>query len=204
MPAYRVAGDDLLDAARVVFAARGFDRATMQDVADAAATTKPTLYARFGSKRGLYEQAVKRDADALVGHLMQAYDSVADAGVAEMVQASMEAWFHFFARRPDAYTLLFSSGRAEPATVVADQVLDAATDRLAAMVEHVLARTGRGRSPHARLLAAMLVGVAHQGTAAARRDPASDHAAAARLATAVALAALRGLPADALALGPQH
>lgn len=197
MASVRIASDDLLDAARSVFAQQGFDRARMQDVADAAATTKPTLYARFGSKRALYEQAVARDADALLAHLFEAYNSVADAAVDEMVHASMDAWFSFFAARPDAYTLLFSSGRAEPATVLADQVLAAVTDRLTEMVENVLRRTRRSPTPHGRLLAAMLVGIAHQATAEARRGGA-DPADASRLAIAVALAALRGLPRDAL------
>jgi AcrR family transcriptional regulator len=198
----RIDSDDLLDAARDVFARHGFDGARMQDVADAAATTKPTLYARFGSKRGLYERAVARDADALLAHLFEAYRAVAEAPVDEMVHASMDAWFQFFAARPEAYTLLFSSGRAEPATVVADQVLAAVTDRLTELVENVLRRDGRGPSPHSRLLAAMLVGIAHQATAEARRGiggTASDPADAARLAVAVALSALRGLPRDALA-----
>ncbi|MDX6700547.1 MAG: hypothetical protein QOF26_773 [Baekduia sp.] len=198
MTGVRLASDQLLDAARTVFARSGFDGARMQDVADAAATTKPTLYARFGSKRELYEAAVARDAEALLEHLFEAYNSVSGARASDMVRAAMDAWFHFFETRPEAYTLLFSSGRAEPATVAADEVLDAITDRLALMVQDVLARTARGPSPRARLLAAMLVGIAHQGTAAVRREPGAGGNAAAHLATELALAAVRGLPRGAL------
>jgi hypothetical protein len=115
-----------------------------------------------------------------------------------MVEASMAAYFGFFAQRPDAFGLLFSSGRSESAELMAEQVLDAVTDRLADMVAAVLARQGRSSTPSTRLLAAMLLGIAHHGVAAIRHDPAlrADHAQ--RLATDLALSGLRHMPPAAL------
>jgi AcrR family transcriptional regulator len=185
--------DALLDAARTVFAQEGFQGASMDAIAGAGGTTKPTLYDRFGSKRRLYEQAVQRDADALVAHLFAEYSEVADGPVGEMVEASMRAYFGFFADRPDAFGLLFASGRSEPAVVMAERVLDTVTDRLADMVEAVLARTGRERVPSTRLLAAMLLGIAHHGVAAVRHDPSLSSEDAQRLGTDLALAGLRDM-----------
>ena len=165
----------------------------MEAIAAAAGATKPTLY-RVGSKKDLYERAVARDADALIAHLFDAYSAVGDAPVSAMVEASMRAYFDFFERRPDAFGLLFASGRAEPAVVMAERVLDAITDRLAEMVASVLARAGRPRSSHTRLLAAMLLGIAHHGVSAVRSDPALDPREAQRLATALALSGLRHMP----------
>jgi AcrR family transcriptional regulator len=142
--------DALLDAARTVFARLGFTAASMDAIAAGAGATKPTLYDRFGSKSALYERAVRRDADALVEHLFAAYLTVAEQPVGAMVEASMAAYFGFFEQRPDAYGLLFSSGRAESAELMAEQVLDAVTDRLAEMVAAVLARQGRANTPPAR------------------------------------------------------
>jgi hypothetical protein len=62
------------------------------------------------------------------------------------------------------------------------------------MVATVLARGGRPRSPHTRLLAAMLLGIAHHGVAALRADPSLDPREAQRLATALALSGLRHMP----------
>ena len=180
----------MLDGARAVFAAHGFEAASMDAIALAAGVTKPTLY-RVGSKKDLYERAVSRDAEALIAHLFDAYSEVSDAPVGVMVDASMKAYFEFFERCPDAFGLLFASGRSEPAVVMAERVLDAITDRLADMVGAVLARTGRPPSPHTRLLAAMLLGIAHHGVAAARSDPGLDAGDAQRLATALALSGLR-------------
>jgi AcrR family transcriptional regulator len=188
----------LLDAARAVFSASGFEAASMDAIAAAAGATKPTLYGRFDSKKALYEQAVARDADALIEHLFAAYSVVADAPVGVMVAASMEAYFDFFERCPDAFGLLFASGRSEPAVVMAERVLDAITDRLADMVAAVLARTGRPASDSTRPLAGMLLGIAHHGVAAARRDPALDARRAQRLATDLALSGLRHMGAEAL------
>src|ERR1700710_1847921 len=141
----------LLDAARSVFAVNGFEAASMDAIAAAAGATKPTLY-RVGSKKDLYERAVARDADALIAHLFEAYSGVATAPVGAMVDASMQAYFEFFERCPDAFGLLFASGRSEPAVVMAERVLDAITDRLAEMVGAVLARTARPPSHSTRLL----------------------------------------------------
>jgi AcrR family transcriptional regulator len=189
----------MLDAARGVFATGGYDGASMNAIATAAGVTKPTLYGRFGSKRGLYEQAVRRDADALVEHLFAAYSAVADAPVPVMVDASMGAYLAFFVAEPDAYGLLFASGRAEPAVAMADRVLDTVTDRLAEVVTAVLSRRGGSSARGARLLAAMLLGIAHHGTAVVLRDPDADAAQAQALATQLALSGLRGLPLGILA-----
>jgi AcrR family transcriptional regulator len=42
-PRYKVADEEMLDAACAVFAAEGFDRANMATIAARARTTKPTL-----------------------------------------------------------------------------------------------------------------------------------------------------------------
>jgi hypothetical protein len=115
-----------------------------------------------------------------------------------MVGTSMAAYFDFFAERSDAFGLLFASGRSEPAVLMAELVLDSITDRLAGMVADVLARQGQPMPPASRLLAAMLLGIAHHGVAALRRDPALGGERARRLATELAMSGLRYMPAGAL------
>jgi AcrR family transcriptional regulator len=186
----------LLDAARSVFAAAGFDAASMDAIAVQGGTTKPTLYDRFGSKGRLYEHAVRRDSEALVEHLFAAYENVAGGPVGPMVEASTRAYFGFFAAHPDAFGLLFASGRSEHAVLMAENVLNTITDRLAEMVAEVLARTGRRNARNARPLAAMMLGVAHHGVAAARHDPGLDTQEAQKLAVGLILSGLRQLPPD--------
>jgi AcrR family transcriptional regulator len=51
----------LLDAARKVFLARGFEGASMDEIAEAARSGKQTIYARFRDKRALFTAVVTRD-----------------------------------------------------------------------------------------------------------------------------------------------
>jgi AcrR family transcriptional regulator len=51
---------EILEAARRVFARKGFNGATMDDIAEAAGVAKGTLYLYFPSKRRVYLAALKR------------------------------------------------------------------------------------------------------------------------------------------------
>lgn len=51
----------ILDAARKIFVERGFEGASMDELAEAARAGKPTIYARFGDKRALFTAVVTRD-----------------------------------------------------------------------------------------------------------------------------------------------
>lgn len=55
----------ILEAARKVFARKGFELATVDDVAEAAGVAKGTLYLYFRSKREIYLEALRRDVLAL-------------------------------------------------------------------------------------------------------------------------------------------
>src|ERR1700740_1757262 len=50
----------ILDAARKVFLERGFEGASVDEIAMAARSGKPTIYARVGDKRALFTAVVVR------------------------------------------------------------------------------------------------------------------------------------------------
>ena len=50
----------ILDAARKVFLNRGFEGASIEEIAGVARSGKPTIYARFGDKKALFTAAVTR------------------------------------------------------------------------------------------------------------------------------------------------
>jgi AcrR family transcriptional regulator len=79
-PAKRLPADrrreQLLDMALKLFASRGFNATTMEDIAEAAGVTKPLLYQHFDSKRALYLELADSVADSLVEAIGKA---VADA-----------------------------------------------------------------------------------------------------------------------------
>jgi AcrR family transcriptional regulator len=54
----------IIDGARNVFLAQGFDAASMNDIARAAGVSKGTLYVYFNNKEELFESIVKEECDA--------------------------------------------------------------------------------------------------------------------------------------------
>ena len=54
----------IVDGARAVFLAQGFDAASMNDIARAAGVSKGTLYVYFKHKEELFEAIVERECDA--------------------------------------------------------------------------------------------------------------------------------------------
>jgi AcrR family transcriptional regulator len=51
----------ILDAARKVFLERGFEGASIDEIAEVARSGKPTIYARFRDKRALFTEVIMRD-----------------------------------------------------------------------------------------------------------------------------------------------
>src|ERR1700740_3160919 len=54
----------ILDAARKVFLARGFEGASIDEIAEAARSGKPTIYARFPGKEALFTAVVMQSVAA--------------------------------------------------------------------------------------------------------------------------------------------
>ena len=65
----------ILDGARRVFLARGFDGASMGEIARAAGVSKGTLYVYFADKEALFEALVARERERLFDGLDGALDS---------------------------------------------------------------------------------------------------------------------------------
>lgn len=110
-PAKRLSADrrrqQLLDVALKLFASRGFNATTMDEIAEAAGVTKPLLYQHFDSKRALYLELVDSVAQSLLEAIGKA---VAEAeGPRQQVEGGFAAYFHLVVTRADAFNLLFGS-----------------------------------------------------------------------------------------------
>src|SRR5215472_7603506 len=69
----------ILDAARKVFLERGFEGASIDQIAEAARSGKPTIYARFANKRALFNAVATRD---VVSRIEQVEIDMPTAGTA--------------------------------------------------------------------------------------------------------------------------
>lgn len=70
----------ILDAARKVFLEHGFEGSSVDQIAVAARAGKPTIYARIGDKRALFNAVVMRD---VVGRIAQFKSDVSTDGTIE-------------------------------------------------------------------------------------------------------------------------
>jgi len=92
-PTSRLTGDErrdkILDAARTVFAQRGYHGASTADIAAAAGCSEPMLYKHFASKQGLFVAALQQGGMAVKAKVMEAVGN-ADHPMRAMAEVSSE------------------------------------------------------------------------------------------------------------------
>ncbi len=94
-----------LDAARALFAARGYADVTMDEVAAAVGVTKPLLYNYFGNKEQLFLECMRPAGDALTAAVIGA---VQDARTQqEALRSGIHAFFAFLDAERDAWRVLY-------------------------------------------------------------------------------------------------
>jgi AcrR family transcriptional regulator len=105
----------ILDAAARVFAERGYERATMADIARAAGFAKASAYHYFDSKEALLYALLDRSLDALLDAVARA-DSGPATPPAEQLARMVEAYARAFLERVSVATpLLLHLERLRPA-----------------------------------------------------------------------------------------
>jgi AcrR family transcriptional regulator len=97
--------EQLLLAGRKIFAERGFQATTMDDIAKEAGFTKPVLYQYFESKADLYRQIVAETAQQLLTSLGDAVAGV-DSPRAK-IEVAFRVYFELVIRETDAFRVLF-------------------------------------------------------------------------------------------------
>src|ERR1700748_3324392 len=66
--------EQLLDIGRRLFAERGFEGTSIEEIAAQAGVSKPVVYEHFGGKEGLYAVVVDREVERLTGTPMLRLD----------------------------------------------------------------------------------------------------------------------------------
>jgi AcrR family transcriptional regulator len=64
--------EQLLTVARALFAEKGFDAASVEEIAHRANVSKPVVYEHFGGKEGIYAVVVDREMQALLARMTSA------------------------------------------------------------------------------------------------------------------------------------
>lgn len=94
----------IIDAAEAVFAQKGFDQATMDDIASTADLSKGTLYLYFKSKDDLFIALASR----ISGHLVERFEEMAEGSLpgVDTIRAMLGAYAEFLIARPQLFRVL--------------------------------------------------------------------------------------------------
>ena len=74
--------EQLLDVGRRLFAEKGFEGTSVEEIAARAEVSKPVVYEHFGGKEGLYAVVVDREVEGLLGVLTGALASTSHPKIA--------------------------------------------------------------------------------------------------------------------------
>ncbi|MBM3834258.1 MAG: TetR/AcrR family transcriptional regulator [Verrucomicrobia bacterium] len=110
-----VTREEVLRAALKKFAACGYAGTSVQDIVDAAAVTKPTLYYYFANKAGLYQALIDYAHDERL-RLMQEAAARREALPDKLVEV-ITALFGFLKAHRDLVRLSFSTAFAAPGEI---------------------------------------------------------------------------------------
>jgi AcrR family transcriptional regulator len=143
----------ILRVAGQAFAEAGYERASMDRIAQLAGVSKPMLYAYFGSKEGLYVVYIERMGAELVDRLVRADQPHAPHAV--RLRALIAEFFAFVSEYRDGWTVLFMEMNAS--RPVAEEIAQL-RERIVAEIRRMLEE---GASSWPGLAAPASDGVAH-------------------------------------------
>jgi AcrR family transcriptional regulator len=118
----------LIEVGRAVFAKRGYEGTSMEEIADRAKVSKPIVYEHFGGKEGLYAVIVDREIDYVVRRIVEA---IANGSARERVESASLAFLTYVKDQPDGFAVLSQ-----------DSPLSATRGRLSSLLNDLAERVG--------------------------------------------------------------
>jgi AcrR family transcriptional regulator len=148
--------EQLIEVGRKLFADKGVEGTTVEEIAAKASVSKPVVYEHFGGKEGLYAVVVDREIAALLGGITGALS--AELGSRQTLERAALALLDYIETSTDGFRILV---RDSPAGQSTGSFASLISD-VASQVEHILAAEFRRRKldpKTAPLYAQMLVGM---------------------------------------------
>lgn len=186
--------EQLVAVGRSVFAAKGIDGTSVEELAATADVSKPVVYEHFGGKEGLYAVVVDRELRALTEGMTTAL--TAGGTDRETIERAALALLDYIEGSPDGFRILvrdvsgeapsgtYASLMSDVAAQVAHLLRDAFEDRhldpvtapmYAQMLVGLVALTGQWwletRSPAKEVVAAHMVNLAWNGLGGLQAQP---------------------------------
>jgi len=136
--------EQLLDIGRSLFAERGFEAASIEEIASRANVSKPVVYEHFGGKEGLYAVVVDRE----MRHLLDQVTGALTGGhPRELLEQAALALLTYIEDETDGFRILV---RDSPVTSTTGNFSSLIND-IASQVEYILAREFKARGFETKL-----------------------------------------------------
>ena len=125
--------EQLLDVSRQMFAQKGFDGTSIEEIAARAEVSKPVVYEHFGGKEGIYAVIVDREIQALTQALISALEAGCHPQI--LVERTALALLDYIESSTDGFRILVRDSPVAQSTGTFSSLIgDVATQ-----VEHLLA-----------------------------------------------------------------
>ena len=117
----------LIDVGREVFAARGYEATSVEEIAQKAKVSKPIVYEHFGGKEGLYAVVVDREMEYVVRRIAEA---IATGSPRERVERAALAFLTYVKDHPDGFAVLAHGAPVASATGGMSSLLNDVAERV--------------------------------------------------------------------------
>jgi AcrR family transcriptional regulator len=146
----------LVEVSRGVFAERGYEAASLEEIAERAGVSRPILYSHFGDKHGLFE-AVVSEQIAMVQRVVT--DSLGSPGEPrELVERGMRAFFAYVREHPEGHAVLTRDAPVHISDSGLGVMLDSLANHITQIIAGQIRAMGLDPSP-APIYANALIGI---------------------------------------------
>ncbi len=116
--------NQLVQVGRAVFAEKGYEGTSVEEIADRAKISKPIVYEHFGGKEGLYAVIVDREMEFVIAQISEA---ISTGTPRDRIEGAALAFMRYVEERPDGFAVLkrdspSNSGLANLLAEVAERV----------------------------------------------------------------------------------
>ncbi|MEU9831394.1 TetR/AcrR family transcriptional regulator [Streptosporangium sp. NPDC048047] len=147
--------EQLIQISRSLFAEKGFDGTSVEEIAATANVSKPVVYEHFGGKEGVYAVVVDREMDKLLGMVTEALS--ASHALIKLERAAL-ALLAYVEENSEGFRILIRDSHAASGTgTFASLINDIASQVEDVMVDEFVRRDYDPK--HAPMYAQMLVGM---------------------------------------------
>ncbi|PRY46648.1 TetR/AcrR family transcriptional regulator [Umezawaea tangerina] len=139
--------EQLLDVARALFAEKGYEVTSVEEIAHRAGVSKPVVYEHFGGKEGIYAVVVDREMEALMDQIVGA---LSGGHPRELLEQAACALLDYIEGSSDGFRILVRDSPVASSTGTFSSLLN----DIASQVESILG-THFSRQGYDRELAAL-------------------------------------------------